>query len=121
MSDDELERLMRRRMAEMQRNISGKKPAPKRTPRDILAASLGYRGLEVLENAERQYPAQTAPIVRRIAELITRGEIRQAISGGELLELYRVIGLPIRMKTRISVEQDGKLVSLSDKLKTGRE
>jgi len=32
------------------------------------------------------------------------------------LGLFRAIGLNIRMETKINVEQDGKFVSLSDKL-----
>jgi len=48
--------------------------------------------------------------------LIKTGEINEIIDGGKLLTLFRSIGLSIRMATKINVEQDGKLVSLSDKL-----
>ena len=36
---------------------------------------------------------------------------------GKLLTLFRSIGLNIRMNTKINVEQDGKFVSLTDKLR----
>ncbi len=126
MSDDlELERLKARRLAEMQQNIQRKseqqiqKPSessPAITPRGILADRLGFRGLEVLENAESQFPNETAMVVDKLAELIKAGEIREALDGGKLLALFRAVGLYVRMATKINVEQDGKFVSLTEKL-----
>ncbi len=126
MSDDdiELERLKAKRLAEMQKNLSTKKQfetsqseqRPKKNPRDILVANLGYRGLEVLENAEKQFPNETKMLVEKIAELLSSGEINETLDGGKLLLLFRSVGLNIRMDTKINVEQDGKFVSLSDKL-----
>ncbi len=107
----------------MQKNLSTKKQfettqseQPKKNPRDILVANLGYRGLEVLENAEKQFPNETKMIVEKIAELLSSGEINETLDGGKLLLLFRSVGLNIRMDTKINVEQDGKFVSLSDKL-----
>ena len=84
-------------------------------PRILLVGKLGYRGLEVLENAESQFPNETKIIVSKLSELIKTGEINETLDGGKLLALFRTVGLSIRMKTKINVEQDGKLVSLSDK------
>ena len=71
----------------------------------------------MLNLAYAQYPAQTEPIVTRVAELIQAGEITGRISGGELLALFRSVGLNIRVNTSIKVEDKGKLISFSDKLK----
>ncbi|MFQ5476865.1 MAG: DNA-binding protein [Nitrosopumilus sp.] len=124
--DSELERLKAKRLAEMQKNISSKqetektqeitKDKPLENPRDLLVNRLGFRGLEVLENAESQFPNETKIIVEKLSELIKTGEINEIIDGGQLLALFRSIGLNIRMETKINVEQDGKFVSLSDKL-----
>lgn len=57
-------------------------------------------------------------IIVKLSELIKTGEINEIIDGGQLLSLFRSIGLNIRMATKISVEKDGKFVSLSDKLGT---
>jgi DNA-binding TFAR19-related protein (PDSD5 family) len=123
--DSELERLKAKRLAEMQQNISSRKEiestnnlSPKETKqsRDILVERLGFRGLEVLKNAESQFPNDTKMVVEKLAELITSGEITEILDGGKLLMLFRSIGLNIRMETKINVEQDGKFVSLSDKL-----
>lgn len=126
--DKELEKLKEKRLAEMQKNISfnqkheeiiashkdAQKNAPK--PRDILVSRLGYRGLEVLENAETQFPNETKIVIEKLAELITLGEIDEQIDGGKLMTLFRSIGMNVRVQTTINVEQEGKFVSLSDKL-----
>ena len=129
--DSELERLNAKRLAEMQKNISSQNVEPtsessessqepskeiKENPRDLLIAKLGYRGLEVLENAEYQFPNETTQIIQKLFELIKSGEINESFDGGQLLALFRSIGLNIKMQTKINVEQDGKFVSLSDKL-----
>jgi len=48
--------------------------------------------------------------------LISSGDITEVLDGGNLLELFRSVGINVRMKTKINVEKDGKFVSLSDKL-----
>jgi DNA-binding TFAR19-related protein (PDSD5 family) len=97
-------------------------PAPqKENDREIISTYLYDRGEEILKLAESQYPYQTKAILARIIELIKAGEISQRISGGELLALFRSIGLKIRVNTSIKIEDHGKLVSLSDKLKQQNE
>ena len=127
--DSELERLKASRLAEMQKNISTQQttPDPKsadskpaesapENPRDVLLKMLGFRGLEVLENAESQFPSETGMIVKKLSELVKTGEISETLDGGQLLALFRSVGLNVRMATKINIEQDGKFVSLSDKL-----
>jgi len=125
--DRELEQLKAKRLAEMQKNISSqnkqettqnKNEESKKTPlsRELLVKRLGYRGSEVLENAESQFPNETKIVVEKLGELLASGEINEEIDGGKLLVLFRSVGLNIRMETKINVEQDGKFVSLSDKL-----
>jgi DNA-binding TFAR19-related protein (PDSD5 family) len=94
---------------------------PKKTDREILLGYLYNRGEEVLNLAESQFPTQTKSIVSGIVELIKISEINQRISGGELLALFRSIGLNIRINTTIKIEDHGKLVSFSEKLKQEKE
>ena len=75
------------------------------------------RGNEVLDLAFDQYPVQTDAITNRIAELMLSGEITGKISGGELLALFRSVGLKIRVNTTIKIEDKGKFISFSEKLK----
>jgi DNA-binding TFAR19-related protein (PDSD5 family) len=112
----------------MQKNISEikqEKPAeePKEekqreNPRDVVLKYLGFRGEEVLQNAESQFPIETKSVIVQLSQLIKSGEFTEQIDGGQLLSLFRTIGLNIRMDTKIKVEQDGKYVSLSEKLHT---
>jgi DNA-binding TFAR19-related protein (PDSD5 family) len=92
-------------------------PQRQRTARDIVNGYLYDRGDEVLSLAYAQYPAQTEAIVAKIAELILTGEISSRISGGELLSLFRSVGLNVRFNTTIKVEDKGKFISFADKLK----
>lgn len=125
--DLELERLKAKRLAEMQKNISSKQEIeksdesaenkPTENPRSLLVNILGFRGLEVLENTESQFPNESKIVIEKLAELIKSGEINEKIDGGKLLTLFRSIGLSIRMETKINIEQDGKFVSLTDKLR----
>ena len=88
-----------------------------KTDREIVSDLLYDRGEEVLKLAEIQFPSQTRMIVNRIADLTKLGEIQQRISGGELLMLFRSIGINVRVNTTIKIEDHGKLVSVSEKLK----
>jgi len=124
--DKELEQLKKKRLEEMQKNISSKKKQEELssvqksipTSRQLLLKILGYRGFEVLQNAESQYPKETKIVVEKLGELISSGEINEKMDGGKLLALFRSVGINVRMETKINVEQEGKLVSLSDKLKS---
>ena len=122
--DKDLERLQAKRLEEMRRNLSFQNKQDKITasqkdklsPREIIIKRLGYRGLEVLQNAEYQFPKETEIISLKLSELISSGDINEVLDGGNLLALFRSVGINVRMKTKINVEKDGKFVSLSDKL-----
>lgn len=89
--------------------------------KDAILSYLYDRGDEVLALAELQFPDQTRIIIGRILELIKEGEITKKISGGELLSLFRSLGLNIKVKTTIKIEDHGKYVSFADKLKQDKE
>jgi DNA-binding TFAR19-related protein (PDSD5 family) len=107
---------LREKAAEMEKSKASQKPLPK-SSREIVSGYLYDRGDKVLDLAYMQYPAQTEAIVARIAQLILAGEITSMISGGELLALFRSVGLSIRVNTTIKVEDNGKFISFSEKLK----
>jgi len=92
-----------------------------RTDREIIRSYLYDRGEEVLNLSESQFPIQTKAVVKKIVELIKVGEINQRISGGELLALFRSVGMNVRVNTSIRIEDHGKLVSFSDKLRYENE
>ena len=125
--DKEFEILKAKRLAEMQKNLSiqnetkndanteNEKPNP--SSRDYVVNSLGYRGIEVLQNAEYQFPNESKIVIEKLGELISSGDINETLDGGKLLVLFRSVGLNIRMENKINVEQDGKFISIADKFK----
>jgi hypothetical protein len=88
--------------------------------RDFLLRYLYDRGNEVLDLAEKQFPFQTKVVIKRLNELIRYGEISK-ISGGDLLSVYRSLGLSIRINTNISISDHGETISFSEKLKQSRD
>jgi DNA-binding TFAR19-related protein (PDSD5 family) len=109
---------LREKAAAMEKSkASQKQQTPTKSSREILSGYLYDRADKVLELAYTQYPVQTEAIVARIAQLILAGEITSRISGGELLALFRSVGLNIRVNTTIKVEDKGKFISFSEKLK----
>ena len=125
--DKELELLKAKRLAEMQKNLSMQDQSsentteenqkPKFSLRDYVVNSLGHRGMEVLQNAEYQFPNESKIIIEKLGELISSGDINETLDGGKLLVLFRSVGLSIRMENKINVEKDGKFVSIADKFK----
>ena len=125
--DKELEMLKAKRLAEMQKNFSEQNQSdnkvdnesekPKPSLRDYVVKSLGHRGMEVLQNAEYQFPNESKIIIEKLGELISSGDINETLDGGKLLVLFRSVGLSIRMENKINVEKDGKFISIADKFK----
>ena len=129
--DPDIEILKAKKMQEMMQRLRKHKKEKenieksiiKRKPseREILLSYLYDRGNEVLNLAEFQFPTETRAITNRIVELINTGEINRKISGGELLSLFRSLGLDVRINTTIKIEDHGKYVSFAEKLKQNKE
>lgn len=125
--DADLKMLHAKRMLELRRRIGAniaKKAReeqlaskPKElTDRELLLEVLIERGEEVLVAAEVAYPSEMPRLVSQLARLVKERRIT-TITGGELLQLFRSIGMRVSVSTSISVQEHGKFVSLSDKLK----
>ena len=109
------------RMAKQKKENELKKDKKIVTENEIMLSYLYDRGNEVLALAESQFPTQTSIIIKKIVELIKIGEIRNKISGGELLSLFRSLGLNIKVNTTIKIEEHGKYVPFADKLKQDQD
>ena len=132
-NDKELEILKAKRLAEMQKNLSIQEKQKEfeqkshveekkqLTSREHVVKNLGYRGIEVLENAESQFPNEAKIIIEKLGELIASGDINEILDGGKLLILFRSVGVNIRMQNKINIEKDGKFVSITDKFKNKSE
>ena len=119
--DADLKLLEQRKLDAMRRRLKAAAPAPKqeKTDRQALEGLLYDRGDEVLDAAYSFYPNETEKLVKELAAMIRDGRLTERIAGGELLSVFRQLGLRFRLRTSIKVMDQGKLVDLSEKL--GRE
>jgi len=126
--DAELNLINARKLAELKKRAqlasaastlaaNAPKPKPAKTSRETVLEALYDRGDEVLQTAYQAYPRQTAIIVDQLARLLVQNGGRERISGGELLALFRNLGLRVSLKTTIKVQDKGRFVDLKDKLK----
>jgi DNA-binding TFAR19-related protein (PDSD5 family) len=127
--DAELNLINARKLAELKKRASAASalsasaaPAkPVKSDRDVLLEALYDRGDEVLKAAYEAYPRQTEVVVAQLARLLRQSGMRERISGGELYQLFRNLGLRFSLKTTIKIQEKGKFVDLKDKLKMGLE
>jgi len=112
-----MQRMMKQKKENKEKDIKKREPSEM----EILRSYLYDRGAEVLKLAESQFPSETRAIINRIVELINSGEINQKISGGELLSLFRTIGINVKINTTIKIEEHGKYMSFAEKLKQNKE
>jgi hypothetical protein len=121
--DAELRAINARKMAQLKRRVeiaSAPKPQVK-TNREIVLENLYDRGDEVLETAYSYFPKETPIVVDYLAKYIKEHKDAEKISGGELLQVFRTLGLRFSLKTSIRVQEKGKFVDLKDKFKFNRE
>jgi DNA-binding TFAR19-related protein (PDSD5 family) len=121
MSDSELERLKRQRLAEMQKRMDAKQQskaeATDTEPTKILEKIFVGRAWEVYYAAKRQYPSIADQIFRELADLVRLGHVTGQITGEQLYGLLRQIGLDVRLETKIQVLDHGELRSIADKFR----
>ncbi len=121
--DDELEKLKRRRMLELQRRLhrSESKPEAEKpkepTPEEILGRFLVGRAWEVLGAARAQYPKVMPQVEEALIEAFKAGKIKETIDGGMLLQFLRQVGLSVRVQTSIRYKDHGELKTIGQRIK----
>jgi DNA-binding TFAR19-related protein (PDSD5 family) len=122
--DADLKLLEQRKLEALRRRVKASAPEARqeKTDRQVVEGMLYDRGDEVLDAAYSFYPKETEQLVKEIATMIRDGRLSERIGGGELLSIFRQLGLRFRLNTSIKVMDQGKLVDLSEKLsKKGKE
>jgi DNA-binding TFAR19-related protein (PDSD5 family) len=121
--DAELRRINARKMAQLKRRVElASAPRPQeKTNREVVIENLYDRGDEVLQAAYSYYPKEAPVVVDYLAKYIKEHKDTEKISGGELLQLFRSLGLRFSLKTSIKVQERGKFVDLKDKFKFNKE
>lgn len=118
MEDDaDLKMLEQRKLEEIRRRMRATAASKQeKTDRQVVEGVLYDRGDEVLEAAYSFYPKETERLVRELATMIKDRRFTDRVAGGELLSIFRQLGLRFRVNTSIKVMDQGKLVNLSEKL-----
>jgi DNA-binding TFAR19-related protein (PDSD5 family) len=120
--DTDLKLLEQRKLEEIRRRLkSTAPPKQEKSDRDVVRGMLYDRGEEVLDAAYSFYPKETERLVKELSAMIRQGRLTEPISGGELLSIFRQLGLRFRLRTSIKVQDRGKLVDLSEKLSRKEE
>ena len=115
--DVDLKLLEQRKLEQMRRRIKATAATKQeKTGRQVVEEVLYDRGDEVLDAAYSFYPRETERLVTELAAMIKDGRFKGKIAGGELLSIFREMGLRFRVPTSIKVMDQGKLVDLSEKL-----
>ena len=118
--DKELELLRRQRMARLMNRLQTRKTEEGRKaedPKKILRRIVTNRAWEVLKAAESQYPEATCWVEEQLAHLVSKGELEGPILGGQLLWLFRRLGMNVRLETRIRILEHEKLKTIGEKVK----
>lgn len=123
--DDELERLKRRRMKELQRRLQSSESKPEAEPtkpseptkEEILGRFLVGRAWEVLGAARAQFPKVMPQIEEALVEAFKAGKVKESIDGGMLLQFLRQVGLPVRVQTSIRYKDHGELKTIGQKIR----
>lgn len=121
--DLELKLIEQRKLEAMRRRAKAANEPPRveKTDRQVVERILYDRGDEVLAAAYSYFPRETERLVKELAAMVRDGRFAERISGGELYSIFRQVGLRFNLKTSIKVQERGKLVDLSEKLKTKRD
>jgi DNA-binding TFAR19-related protein (PDSD5 family) len=116
--DAELKLLEQRKLLAMRKKLKAAPPQTQaeKTDREVVEDMLYDRGSEVLDAAYSFFPRETGRIVKELADMVRAGRLTEKVAGGELLSIFRQLGLRFSLKTSIKVQDRGKLVDLSEKL-----
>lgn len=119
---DELERLKRRRLLELQRRLTKKREPKQEKPKEpsseeLLDQYFYGRAWEIYNTAKAQFPKVMPQIEMALIEAVKEGRIKQRIDGESLYHFLRQLGLQIRLRTTIRYKEHGELKTLEQKIR----
>jgi len=114
--EEELERLKRRKLLELQRRLGASSKAEEDSRGDLRRLFVG-RAWEVYRAAWRQFPGVMPKIEEALLSAVREGRLRDRIDGESLYYFFHRIGLPVRLRTTIRIKEHGELKTLQDKLR----
>ena len=122
--DRELDSLRQKRLLQLKRSILRNKnvkteeqKTKEKIPENFLKTVFVGRAQELWSTAERQYPQATKKLEKILGDLLKTGKLKGPLTGEQIFSLFRRIGLPVRLKTKIRILESGELKTIADKLK----
>ena len=117
MSDSELRAIRRNKLRELQGRLAAKQKKTKETDSTkILDRIFKGRAWEVFNAASYQFPNVMSKIREELVRLALSGRLKK-VTGDQLYVFLRNLGLRVRLNTKISYTEHGKLKSLAEKIK----
>ena len=121
MEDEELERLKRKKMLELQRSLlKAQQPEKIEKPEsaeELLDSFFYGRAWEVYRAAKQQYPKPMEEVEKALLEAIKAGKIKGKISGEDLYAFFNELGMRVRLETTIRFKEHGELKTLEQKIR----
>ena len=120
MSDAELQAIRRRKIKELQRNFANRQPEEATgavNEDEVLNRIFRGRAWEVFNTSSQQYPQIMMKVKQALVQLVLAGKL-QEVTGEQLYQFLRQLGVDVRLNTSISFAHHGKLQSLSEKVKS---
>ena len=117
--DEELEYLIRKKALELQkRMLQRETEKPRRIdPSTLVESHLTDDGKEMLERAREQYPKICNAVVVELAKLIALGRLERKLDALDIYNIFRSLGYPIRVETKIVIKRRGEEKSISEILR----
>ena len=121
MGEDEIELIKKKKLLELQKKLLRKK-LEKNTEKvpdfySLFLSSLTSDGREMFDKALDQYGDAAARIGESIGRLIYAGRIRGRLDAEQIYWIFRELGMPIRVETRIVYKKGGEVKSISEMLR----
>ena len=117
MSDPELTAIRLKKLRDLKKRLAPKeKDTPSQDTDAILTDVFKGRAWEVFNTATLQFPGVMGEVKKALVKLVLHGDLKE-ITGEQLYLFLRRLGLRVKLNTRISFTEDGKLKSLAEKLK----
>ncbi len=118
----DLELLKRRILLEMQRQALQQSSAKARKEVSFLEVfldSLTDDGRKMFERAVEQYGDAAKRVGEKLGRLISAGRVRGSFDAEAVYWIFRELGMPIKLETRIVYKRGGEVKSISELLREG--
>lgn len=116
-SDSELEAIRRSKLRELRTRSVAKQAKAERINVDkVLNKIFMGRAWEVFNTASYQFPDVMQKLKPILVDLASLGKLRE-VTGEQLFLFLKKLGFRVKLNTRISYTEDGKLKSFADKIR----